>query len=98
MFFVDELMNNDQKFEKVLQKVNQASKLKSGSESEDKSNEIPFNFESAGAPNMHEDLKEDEEGESDEEETLTMQRVRFSSLCILPSQVQCCSLDFYEKK
>ena len=95
---MDELMNNDQKFEELLQKANQASKLKSGSESEDKSNEIQFNFESAGAPSTHEDLKDDEEEVSDEEETLTMQRVRFSSLCILPSQVECCSLDFYEKK
>jgi len=48
---------------------------------------------------MHDELEGEDEGEeSDEEETLTMQRVRFSSLCILPSQVQCCSLDFYEKK
>ena len=86
---MDELMNNDRKFEDLLQKANQASK---------KSNEIPFNFESAGASRVHEDLKEDEEEESDEEETLTMQRVRFSSLCILPSQVECCSMDFYEKK
>lgn len=47
---------------------------------------------------MQEDLKEDKEEESDEDETLTMQRVRFSSLCILPSQVECCSMEFYEKK
>jgi hypothetical protein len=33
MFFVDELMKNDEKFEEVLQKV---SNIKSGSESEDK--------------------------------------------------------------
>ena len=60
MFFVDELMNNNQKFEDLLLKANQVSKLKSGSESDDKSNEIPFNFESAGASRMHEDLKEGE--------------------------------------
>jgi hypothetical protein len=55
MFFVDELMNNDQKFEDLLQKANQASKVKSGSESEDKLNEITFKFESAGASRVHED-------------------------------------------
>jgi len=53
-------MNNNQKFEDLLLKANQVSKLKSGSESDDKSNEIPFNFESAGASRMHEDLKEGE--------------------------------------
>ncbi len=69
---MDELMNNDFKFEEVLQKANQASKIKSSSESEDKLNEISFNFESSGPPRMHEDSKEDEVEESDEEEVLTM--------------------------
>ena len=27
-----------------------------------------------------------------------MDRVRFSSLCNLPSQIECCSLDYQEKK
>lgn len=89
-------MKNDEKFEEVLQKV---SNIKSGSESEDKQNEKQLKSKSAGSPMMHDELEGEDEGEeSDEEETLTMQRVRFSSLCILPSQVQCCSLDYYEKK
>lgn len=42
-------------------------------------------------------LIESEETE-DEEEVLTMDRVRFNSLCILPSQIECCSLEYQEKK
>ena len=44
------------------------------------------------------DDDEESEEEEDEEETLTMDRVRFNSLCILPSQLECCSLDYQEKK
>jgi hypothetical protein len=45
------------------------------------------------------DANSDEEEEQDTEvdEVLTMQRVRFNSVCILPSQIDCCSLENYEK-
>lgn len=45
MFFVDELMNNDRKFDIVIQKANLASKFKSSSEHEDKSNKVSLKFE-----------------------------------------------------
>jgi hypothetical protein len=44
MFFVDELMKNDEKFEEVLQKANLTSNIKSSSESEDKLNEKSLKF------------------------------------------------------
>jgi hypothetical protein len=46
---------------------------------------------------QNEDELEDLE-DQEEEEVLTMDRVRFNSLCILPSQIECCSLDYYEKQ
>jgi hypothetical protein len=71
MFFVYELLKDDLKFEKLLEKKSESSSPK----------EITSN-----------DCESEEE-----EEILTMGRVRFSSLCNLPSQIECCSLDYSEK-
>jgi hypothetical protein len=72
MFFVNELLKDDEKFDEFL--------LKKGKE-EIKKESI-----------TSEDINSD--SESDEEEVLTMNRVRFSSLCNLPSQLECCSFDY----
>jgi hypothetical protein len=71
MFFVNELLKDDEKFDEFLLKK-EKSLLKKDSFTSDDLNS---------------------ESESDEEEVLTMNRVRFSSLCNLPSQLECCSLD-----
>lgn len=44
-----------------------------------------------------EDSETQSDSDSDHEEVLTMGRVRFNSVCILPSQIDCCSLENYEK-
>jgi hypothetical protein len=71
MFFVNELLKDDEKFDEFLLKK-EKSLLKKDSFTSDDLNS---------------------ESESDEEEVLTMNRVRFSSLCNLLSQLECCSLD-----
>jgi hypothetical protein len=71
MFFVNELLKDDEKFDEFLLKK-EKSLLKKDSFTSDDLNS---------------------ESESDEEEVLTMNRVRFSSLCNLPSQLECCSFD-----
>lgn len=71
MFFVNELLKDDEKFDEFLLKKEKSILKKDSFTSDD------LNSES----------------ESDEEEVLTMNRVRFSSLCNLPSQLECCSLD-----
>jgi hypothetical protein len=71
MFFVNELLKDDEKFNEFLLKKEKVLLKKDSFTSDD------LNSES----------------ESDEEEVLTMNRVRFNSLCNLPSQLECCSLD-----
>ena len=72
MFFVNELLKDDEKFDEFLLKKEKVLLKKDSFTSDD------LNSES----------------ESDEEEVLTMNSVRFSSLCNLPSQLECCSLDY----
>lgn len=72
MFFVNELLKDDEKFNNLLL---QKKKISTRSES--------LTYEDLGS-----------DSESDEEEVLTMNRVRFSSLCNIPSQMECCFLDY----
>lgn len=72
MFFVNELLKDDEKFNNVLLQKKKIS-LKS---------------ESLTSEDLNSDSK------NDMEEVLTMNRVRFSSLSNLPSQMECCSLDY----
>jgi len=72
MFFVNELMKNDIKFDLVLAKASQINKQKRGTESDDESNDLSPNkkFESGGPKTNEEDIQSEEE--SDEEEVLPM--------------------------
>ena len=76
MFFVNEFLKDDEKFDEFLLKKEK----------------VLLKMESITS----EDLNSD--SESDDEEILTMNRVRFSSLCNLPSQLECCSFDYLEKQ
>ncbi len=72
MFFVNELLKDDEKFDEFLLKKEKEQVKKESISSDDLNSET----------------------ESDDEEVLTMNRVRFSSLCNLPSQLECCSFDY----
>lgn len=72
MFFVNELLKDDEKFDEFLLKKEKEQVKKESISSDDLISE----------------------SESDDEEVLTMNRVRFSSLCNLPSQLECCSFDY----
>lgn len=67
---------------------------KSGIKEEyDEENE-DFESESYGDQDEEDAYGDEDDEQEDEEEILTMDRVRFNSLCILPSQIECCSLDY----
>lgn len=72
MFYVNELLKDDEKFDEFLLKKEKEQVKKESITSDDLNSET----------------------ESDDEEVLTMNRVRFSSLCNLPSQLECCSFDY----
>ena len=76
MFFVNEFLKDDEKFDEFLLKKEK----------------VLIKMESITSDDLNSD------SESDEEEILTMNRVRFSSLCNLPSQLECCSFDYLEKQ
>ena len=46
---------------------------------------------------LEEEENNEDSSEESDDDTLTMSRVRFNSLCILPSQIDSCSIENYHK-
>lgn len=144
MFFVNEIFKNDNRFDKLMRKLERGYSTSSASSLSHRSDASGADSSSSSSMRSHSsfersrtsqiggrrikkqhddegssygDEEHDEEGmeeeeeevydeeiddeygdEDEEEEVLTMDRVRFNSLCILPSQIECCSLDYQEKQ
>ncbi|CDW79969.1 kinase superfamily protein isoform 1 [Stylonychia lemnae] len=99
MFFVNELFKDNKRFESLLFRIRKRRKTMPD-EIDDLDLDDDDNNQRKQSLNLQ-DLKIDESDEdndgNEDQDVLTMSRVRFNSVCVLPSQIDSCSLENYEK-